>query len=418
MVYQPGMANDLTRFLDTEVNRRAGGDEAERARLIARLAEAAGIEPGTVNQILNGSIDRPPDDRLRGFARVLDVTFERLVGMLPSALQQAAADARPLALNAAGEAPAEIQILTAGQLKTRDGRGPYHLADAAAVIAETQALGMDLPIDFDHALDLAPAGTAKPAAGWITRLEARPDGIYGQVEWTERGRAAVAGREYRYISPVFRHDTSGRVLRLDRAALTNDPNLFLKALNNREKETHPVDELMKQLRAALGLDGKADVVAAVTALHARAKLLADVAKALGVDENAPAADFAKALAARQAEPDPAQYVPAEAVKALQTQLADLTAKQAQQDAEAAVAAAMRDGRLTPALKDWGLALHAKSPQAFADYVAAAPRVIDTAPAARPARDVPETLSAADKAICAALGLPEDKFIATRKQEAV
>ncbi|MEM6838133.1 MAG: hypothetical protein AAF609_14910 [Cyanobacteria bacterium P01_C01_bin.120] len=55
-------------------------DEMSRADIISRLADEAEIESGTVNQILNGDITCPPEQRLRGFARVLDVTADALIG--------------------------------------------------------------------------------------------------------------------------------------------------------------------------------------------------------------------------------------------------------------------------------------------------------------------------------------------------
>lgn len=61
---------------------RMVNDERSRSDVIAMLASAAGIEVSTVNQILEpgrGNVNRPPPERLRGFARVLSgVTFEQL----------------------------------------------------------------------------------------------------------------------------------------------------------------------------------------------------------------------------------------------------------------------------------------------------------------------------------------------------
>lgn len=54
-------------------------DDDERAEIIERMAEAAGISVSTVNQILRGSINCPPLERLRGFARVLDTSVDDLV---------------------------------------------------------------------------------------------------------------------------------------------------------------------------------------------------------------------------------------------------------------------------------------------------------------------------------------------------
>lgn len=64
----------LASRLNAAIDRASG----ERAEVIARMANAAGIEPATVNQILANDIDKPPLSRLRGFARVLDVGFEQL----------------------------------------------------------------------------------------------------------------------------------------------------------------------------------------------------------------------------------------------------------------------------------------------------------------------------------------------------
>jgi len=54
------------------------GEEPSARDLTERLASAAGIEPGTVLQILAADIACPPLDRLRGFAEALDVPLQRL----------------------------------------------------------------------------------------------------------------------------------------------------------------------------------------------------------------------------------------------------------------------------------------------------------------------------------------------------
>lgn len=54
----------------------------------ADLAEAAGVAESTMTSILSGEIARPPDARLRRLAQLLDVSFERLRGLLPSGRQE------------------------------------------------------------------------------------------------------------------------------------------------------------------------------------------------------------------------------------------------------------------------------------------------------------------------------------------
>lgn len=53
-------------------------DERSRADIVQDMADAAGIEPGTVNQILRGDIEEVPDERLSGFAEVLDVSMDTM----------------------------------------------------------------------------------------------------------------------------------------------------------------------------------------------------------------------------------------------------------------------------------------------------------------------------------------------------
>ena len=129
-----------------------------------------------------------------------------------------------------------------------------------------------LPIDENHATDhAAQSGGPAPARGWIVAMEARPDGIWGQVEWTPDGQAMMAARAYRGISPVFTHTSKGgttkggQVLRLLRAALTNAPNL--KQLKTLHTQGTTMDDL-EELREALSLPDTASMSACIAAVRA------------------------------------------------------------------------------------------------------------------------------------------------------
>lgn len=104
-----------------------------------------------------------------------------------------------------------------------------------------------LLVDFDHfSHDPARPTTA---AGWIGALEARGDGLYAQVRWSDLGHEALTGGRYRLASPVWNRGDCDqwtapgadgpdvvylRPRRLARLALTNDPNLpGLAPLSNR-----------------------------------------------------------------------------------------------------------------------------------------------------------------------------------------
>jgi hypothetical protein len=86
-------------------------------------------------------------------------------------------------------------------------------------------------VDFDHfSMD---AGKPSEAAGWVGALEARDDGLWATIRWTDAGLAAVTGGRYRLVSPVFPEpaaceDLGGGRIRprqLVSVALTNEPNI-------------------------------------------------------------------------------------------------------------------------------------------------------------------------------------------------
>jgi phage I-like protein len=161
--------------------------------------------------------------------------------------------------------PQWLMLIPAGEFSGRDGRGPFRLDDPARVIAATLALGLTagVPIDYDHATDFAaPKGRPAPAAGWIRELRERAGALWGRVEWTPHGAAALTSREYRYISPVFQYASDGTVMRMLRAGLTNNPNLYLTAISTRAAEDfaprhqgdQAMDKLLQELREMLGLN--------------------------------------------------------------------------------------------------------------------------------------------------------------------
>ena len=120
----------------------------------------------------------------------------------------------------------------AGVTQVIDGEACEKMAADFAVRREAAGENFaGLLVDFDHfSLD-----TDKPseAAGWITELEARADGLWACVRWSDSGLAAVKGGRYKLLSPVFRYPGGtedlgeGRVrpVMLDSVALTNEPNI-------------------------------------------------------------------------------------------------------------------------------------------------------------------------------------------------
>lgn len=284
----------------------------------------------------------------------------------------------PPAVPAAPEWVHLIPLSGAGGLvTTHDGRGPYRVADAAALA--TLAPGERLVIDENHATDLAaPAGRPAPARGWIVELAARADGIWGRVEWTEEGRRLVESRAYRAISPVVRYDRDGNLLGIARASLVNNPNLRgLTALHRKETTM----EFMAQLRAALGLDADADEAAILAAAAPRAALqaaLAPIARAAGLNEGAGAdaviAGVEQLATAAKAGGD------ATTITALQAELAGVAGElqalredRARAEAEHFVDAAIAAGRVgVKPLRARYIAMHMADPAGTAELINALP----------------------------------------------
>lgn len=135
------------------------------------------------------------------------------------------------------ELPEWIQLLPAGICKTRDGREPWNNKNPEKILKAFQAFAMDLPGDYEHQ---SMAGKEKTgpvgASGWIDKMEVRGAGeIWGRVKWTEQAAELISTRKYRYISPVFDYDKNTReIMNLVSFALTNNPNLLLRAVATQE----------------------------------------------------------------------------------------------------------------------------------------------------------------------------------------
>lgn len=369
-------------------------------------------------------------------------------------------------LPAGAAAPEWVQLLPYGTFEGRDGRGPYVLRDvahAAAVIAATAAYqrGADVPIDYDHQLLFTQQnGQPAVASGWVKEMQARPDGLWGRVEWTAQASARVTGREYRYLSPVFRHRPDGTVTRMVAAALTNMPNLELTALASSSlliDDEDYMDEL-KKLALALGLPetATAEQIAAhcqglTTTIKAVAEANKKLAAAVGKKEtDAPADVMAAASAsivalatmlkaeapttekiaaaaqkvaagAGAGDPDPSKFVPMAAFQELQTQVAAMSSSIAGDKAAAAVAQAKAEGKVSPAMEGWATGYAAKDLDGFTAWCSAAPQIVTPAKgggatAKPPAATDKHGLTDDEIAVCSQLGLSPEEFAKNKPEE--
>jgi phage I-like protein len=291
----------------------------------------------------------------------------------------------------AGQAPARIQLLpkqaaTGETWHGRNGNGPYVVPDLQAVIA---ASDLPLYIDYDHLSDLeAGLGTEKKAAGWINKLEADAEGLWGIVEWTKRATAAIGDKEYRFISPAFHvaKDT-GQVQCLIGAGLTNKPNFIMKALASEsgagdsdptrkpQKDVPMNSTHLAALCAALAIAVDSDASQIVTAAQGLRSQVDLMGKQLNLTGKS-VLEIASAAATELGRLDRAAFVPKADHEKVTAELASLQTKVKDGDAVAAVEAEMRAGKVTPGMKDWALAEAKRDLASFQGWAKVAPVVIE------------------------------------------
>jgi phage I-like protein len=302
-------------------------------------------------------------------------------------------------------APDWLHLVPAGVFYGRDGRGPYKVGNADAVIAASMAEGK-IALDENHATDFAQTtGVASPARGWFDRLEARADGIWGHVEWNESGAALMTDKAYRGVSPVFTHSKDGSVTRILRAALTNTPNIAqLATLHSAADPAKPSAQstgVMMELstvRHALGLPDTADEAACLVAMNAQRETVARQSEQI--------ATFGKTT------------VPVDRVIALQTEIATIKQGQAHDKAVAVIDAAIAAGKPIVAVREQLIAQHMSDPATVETLIAGMPSIH----AARggdgkfKAGEDPEMMSSEDTAVCSKMGIEPGAFKAWRKAQ--
>jgi hypothetical protein len=167
--------------------------------------------------------------------------------------------------------------------------------------------GIQMDIDYDH------KARRDDAAGWVVQTEARTDGVWYQVEWTEEAAQKIRAKQYKYFSAEFAdewtHPETGATYKdvLFGGGLTNRP--FIKGmvpvnLSESEAEQARLAEETTPSTGSVGATegGAVDLTAIRKALKLSegtsdaAVLEAAVAKLAEVPTPAPEADDIKALA--------------------------------------------------------------------------------------------------------------------------
>lgn len=294
-----------------------------------------------------------------------------------------------------GGAPEIISVLPLGHVKSAKGEFDVDGESFAAMKAQIAQRGVDLVVDYEHQ---TLTGEQAPAAGWVKELFLDDGQIKARVEWTDRAKAYLENREYRYLSPVITvRKADSKAMGLHSIALTNTPAIehmeaIVNSLNFEEGGHNTMNEFMKKLAALLGLGEDAteeQVAEALKACVEENKSLKESAAEAGKQQQPPEDD--KVVANKEVcellglKAGAATADVAAAIMALKSgniggvnlveQVESLKAKLADRDAEEAVEMALKAGKITPAQRDWAKGYALKSLDDFRDFAEKAPQVV-------------------------------------------
>lgn len=323
-----------------------------------------------------------------------------------------------------GGAPEVISVLPLGHVKSAKGEFDVDGESFSAMKAQIAQRGVDLVVDYEHQ---TLTGEQAPAAGWVKELFLSDGQIKARVEWTDRAKAYLENREYRYLSPVITvRKADGKAMGLHSIALTNTPAIeHMEAIVNSlnfEGGQNTMNEFMKKLAALLGLGEDATEEQVAEALKACVeenkslkesaaeaakqqpaeddKVVANkaVCELLGLKAGAATADVAAAIMALKGGNIGGVNL-VEQVKSLEAKLAD-------RDAEEAVELALKAGKITPAQRDWAKGYALKSLDDFRGFVEKAPQVVPmgTVGGSEPLALKNEELDEATLLVCKQLGI--------------
>lgn len=254
-------------------------------------------------------------------------------------------------------------------------------------------------IDTDH--------DGGEAQGWIRALEARPDGLYAQIEWTDPGREKVAKMTYRYFSAEIGSATDIKTGEkvdnvLVAVALTNRPVMNTMAaahLSDGDDPAHGEGEQIHEEVHEVELK-LSDVIEYVeNAEHAEKSA---VLKVLGVDhaQVATLSEQVQALTSKNEVLTEAKQELSEKFTALQK---DVHAKAKKDVFERALA----EGRILPAKREYWEGKFDENPEFVTELIENLPKAVEFGELGHAGGGEERKFSEAEMATFAKLGLSDE-----------
>lgn len=309
--------------------------------------------------------------------------------------------------------PQWIELIPAGTFTGRDGR-QWRNENPQGILAAFQANEGALPFDIEHSSEhKAPKGEPAPAQGWVEELQERDGAIWGRVEWNDGGTELIANRQYRYYSPVFYYTKDSRdVLALKSVALTNQPNMVFKALNQ-HSTPHPTeggpDMDLTKIALALGLVAAAtesDILEAVNTLKTEKQTALNQAQSPDADKFVPMATHE--IAVNRAD-------------AAEAKLAEQAKAALAAEIETAVNAARDAGKIAPSDVEYYTAMCTTDGglEKFKAFAASTPGVVSTQgdDTKKPPANKGTALNAEEAQVAKLLGLSHEAFLKSKAEAA-
>jgi phage I-like protein len=334
--------------------------------------------------------------------------------------------------NQAAVLPEWIRVLPLGKVELADHREPFMVDEASltSMVAAFRSRGIDLVIDYEHQ---SLNGERAPAAGWIKDLEARGDGLWARVDWTQQAAEYLAQREYRYFSPVLRLDPeTRRPLALMHVGLTNVPAInhlpplvarwggeakaagelapVGLALGARRLEMDSLKEKAKMVEKLKRLMGLTPEVEEGAVCGKALEAFRELGAILNLPDDATVAQLRGAVEAHKA--GAARLVKAEEeVQALKARLmAETTAR--------VVEEALKAGKVSPAQRGWALEYCRRDLEGFKTYAARAPKLVPTGEELHLKKepyDKEQGLVPEELAICRSLNVSAEAYLRAKQQ---
>lgn len=297
-----------------------------------------------------------------------------------------------------GGVPDEIKLLPMGFVKTRKGDFIVDDESAGSIIRQFKDRKLDLVIDYEHQ---TLKDIEAPAGGWITDLFKGDGAIIAKVKWTPRAENYLKNREYRYLSPVVLVSKKDRrALSVHSAALTNTPaidGMFaivnsddIETMETTQKEDFKMD--LKEIAKRLGLPEDAAESDIAAALELAGKKLAEggeaekpgdgggqPAEASVNKDAAPATGRVLSLLGLKEDVKEedvlARIMALSAKKEELEELVALKEELKKREAGELVEAALKDGKITAAQKEWAQEYALSDKEGFVSFLEKAPVVV-------------------------------------------